>query len=332
MADLAAFFPIIVCDLIEPALRGRPAFKRVAGSVLFCDVAGFTALTEALSVLGREGAEELTRILNGYFARMIGIIEEEGGDVLRFGGDAMTVLFAADEGERAARAAQRMLEAMGEFVSLPTRAGTFGLTMKMGASRGTVLLGILGTDGTGRDFYAAGKPLDEAAEGEHRAEPGQTLLHPEFLKSLPRGLQIEPFSQGFALLVGAAKTRLRGLPVLPSPPRKAIQRLIPPYLKEFATRDVPGEHRGTATLFVAISGLDFEADPAVHDKLQVLYALLSTAANRYGGVLNKLDMGDKGTKALLFFGSPKALRSGRRWPCAVRWNSCTPQSGPRAFR
>ena len=307
MADLAAFFPRIVCDLIEPALEGQPAFKRVSGSVLFCDVAGFTALTEALSVLGREGAEELTRILNGYFSRMIGIIEEEGGDVLRFGGDAMTVFFTGDKGERAARAAHRMLEAMGEFVSLPTRAGTFGLTMKMGASLGTVLLGILGDHGTGRDFYAAGKPLDEAAEGEHRAEPGLTVLHPAFLKKPARGLQVRPLDQGYALLLKPQKTRLRGLPILPSPSREAVQRLIPPYLKEFAKRDVPGEHRGTAVLFVAISGLDFEADAAVHEKLQVLYALLSTAAARYGGVLNKLDMGDKGTKALLFFGSPKAL-------------------------
>jgi len=307
MADLAAFFPRIVCDLIEPALEGQPAFKRVAGTVLFCDVAGFTALTEALSVLGREGAEELTRILNGYFSRMIGIIEEEGGDVLRFGGDAMTVLFTGDKGERTARAAHRMLEAMDEFVSLPTRAGTFGLTMKMGASLGMVLLGILGDDATGRDFYAAGKPLDEAAEGEHRAEPGLTVLHPAFLKKPARGLQVRPLDQGYALLLEPPKTRLRGLPILPSPSREAVQRLVPTYLKEFATRNVPGEHRGTAVLFVAISGLDFEVAAAAHDKLKVLYALLSTAATRYGGILNKLDMGDKGTKALLFFGSPKAL-------------------------
>lgn len=78
MKDLSVFLPWSVYPLLEPALEGRTAFERKRGSVLFCDVAGFTPLTEALSAIGREGAEELTRLLNAYFTRMIGIVQEEG--------------------------------------------------------------------------------------------------------------------------------------------------------------------------------------------------------------------------------------------------------------
>ena len=79
MAGLSAFLPWNLYDLVGEALSGRPAWKRMEGTVLFCDVAGFTPLTEALSVLGKEGSEELTRLLNAYFACMIGITEEKGG-------------------------------------------------------------------------------------------------------------------------------------------------------------------------------------------------------------------------------------------------------------
>jgi len=86
---LAALLPRSVWPLVS----GRAEGLRAEGCVLFADLAGFTALTETLARIGKEGAEELTRILNGFFSAMIGVAHEGGGDVLRFGGDAITVFF-----------------------------------------------------------------------------------------------------------------------------------------------------------------------------------------------------------------------------------------------
>src|SRR5688572_30757007 len=61
--------------------------------VLFADVSGFTAISEALGKSGRSGTEELTNILNSYFGPMIDLIHAYGGIIGKFGGDAMTVLF-----------------------------------------------------------------------------------------------------------------------------------------------------------------------------------------------------------------------------------------------
>ena len=123
VTDFSAFLPKSCRPLVAGLAVPPPGFKTVQGSVLFCDVAGFTPLTEALMVMGREGSEELTRLLNDYFTCMVGIAEEEGGDILRFGGDAMTVLFPGRSRIGAARAASRMMAAMGRFAGMPTRAG-----------------------------------------------------------------------------------------------------------------------------------------------------------------------------------------------------------------
>ncbi len=97
-----SFVPASIIALLA---EGTRKYDVRNGSVLFADVAGFTPLTEALLVLGREGSEELTRILNRHFTSMIEITDRYGGDVLRFAGDAMTVFFPDDEGPSAVPAA-----------------------------------------------------------------------------------------------------------------------------------------------------------------------------------------------------------------------------------
>ncbi len=87
-----------------------PGMECVSGAVLFSDVSGFTALTERLARQGPAGAEELGNLLNAYFTRLINLISEHGGDVLKLAGDALVALWPAlspDQIDEAAlRAAQ----------------------------------------------------------------------------------------------------------------------------------------------------------------------------------------------------------------------------------
>lgn len=59
---------------------------------------GFTAWTEQLAEQGPEGAETLTAVLNDYFGRVIDSIEESGGDLVKFAGDALLALWPAQTG------------------------------------------------------------------------------------------------------------------------------------------------------------------------------------------------------------------------------------------
>jgi class 3 adenylate cyclase len=61
--------------------------------VLFADISGFTPLTESLNTLGAEGVERLTTHLNEYFSQMIKLITDHGGDIVKFAGDALMVVW-----------------------------------------------------------------------------------------------------------------------------------------------------------------------------------------------------------------------------------------------
>eukprot|EP00964_Phaeocystis_antarctica_P071636 scaffold43737_cov43-Phaeocystis_antarctica.AAC.2 len=83
-----------------------PKMVSLQGAVLFADVSGFTQLTAKLhecATTPARGAEELNAILSEYFDLLITCFHAHGGDVVSFSGDAMTVLFEADEGSAAER-------------------------------------------------------------------------------------------------------------------------------------------------------------------------------------------------------------------------------------
>src|SRR5215211_6551100 len=91
------------------AAEQGPTHRVVDGSLLFFDITGFTPLTERLARRGREGAEELSNLLDAVFSQLLMDAEDEGGDLLKWGGDALLLLFDdADHSRRAARAALRM--------------------------------------------------------------------------------------------------------------------------------------------------------------------------------------------------------------------------------
>ena len=78
-------------------MAGRPTAAVPTGSRV-AGVGGHLRFHRALGAArayGREGAEELTVLLNQCFGGMIEIIDDFGGDVLKFGGDALLVLSPA---------------------------------------------------------------------------------------------------------------------------------------------------------------------------------------------------------------------------------------------
>ena len=92
---VASFVPgLLVRRLQEqPDSAGTSRVDRVAGAVLLADVSGFTAITERLARRGPAGAEALGGLLNGTWGRLLTLIAEAGGDVLKFAGDALLACF-----------------------------------------------------------------------------------------------------------------------------------------------------------------------------------------------------------------------------------------------
>ena len=121
--------------------RGELAAQSAEATVLFCDLRGFTALTERL------GAQGVIELLNEYFTGMVQIIERHGGMVTQFQGDAVLAIFNVPtplpgHAKLAVQAACAMLEAV--------RGQTFcghAVGIRIGISTGSVVAGAVGAKG-----------------------------------------------------------------------------------------------------------------------------------------------------------------------------------------
>ena len=136
-------------------------------SVLFCDLVGFTPLSESRDP---EAAREL---LSRYFDRARTVIGRYGGVVEKFIGDAVMAVWGtpvASEGdaERAVRAGLDLVAAVAE---LGAEAGVPGLAARAGVVTGEVAV-TLGAAGEG---MVAGDAVNTAARVQAAAEPGQVL-------------------------------------------------------------------------------------------------------------------------------------------------------------
>ena len=117
--------------------------ERVA-SVLFSDIRNFTSISE------RVAPQELVRLLNTYLTRVSAIVEQHGGVVDKYIGDAVMAVFGAplahpDDASRAVRAALDMCAALGEINAELGLAGAGRLGIGVGVSTGVVVAGNMGS-------------------------------------------------------------------------------------------------------------------------------------------------------------------------------------------
>src|SRR5206468_9131477 len=103
-AELVSFVPRLTIDWLRD--RREQLWHEVDGTVAFVDISGFTAMSERLSGLGRAGAEEVTEVMNATFAALLSVAYAQGGGLLKFGGDALLLLYeGTDHDARDASAA-----------------------------------------------------------------------------------------------------------------------------------------------------------------------------------------------------------------------------------
>jgi class 3 adenylate cyclase/tetratricopeptide (TPR) repeat protein len=148
-------------------VRESAAERRVC-SVLFCDVVGFTPLSES------RDPEAVRELLSRYFEVARTVIGRYGGVVEKFIGDAVMAVWGtpvATEGdaERAVRAALDLVAAVAE---LGTESGLPGLAARAGVVTGEVAVN-LGAVGEG---MVAGDAVNTASRVQAAAEPGSVLV------------------------------------------------------------------------------------------------------------------------------------------------------------
>jgi len=148
-------------------VAGSPVAERRVCSVLFCDVVGFTPLSEA------RDPEAVRELLSQYFTVARTVIGRYGGVVEKFIGDAVmavwgTPVAAEGDAERAVRAALDLVTAV---AGLGAEVGVPGLAVRAGVVTGEVAV-TLGAVGEG---MVAGDAVNTASRVQAAAEPGTVL-------------------------------------------------------------------------------------------------------------------------------------------------------------
>ncbi len=347
LESVATYLPryLVQAELAAPETAAGGEFLR--GTLLFSDISGFTAMSERLSTLGKDGAEQIVALVNRYFSAMLRVLFTYGGDLFKFGGDALLAFFP-DSPEtpgsvNALRAAWAMQQAMAAFREVETSLGTFPLQMKIGMHAGPFFAARVGAPKK-REFVVTGPTVNATAMAESAAVAGQILASDAVYAQAQTqpGCTFTPGPPGYYLLDAFDIPPSISISISPSPSLSpslslpealrqtttALERLTPYLPPGLLARLLPmesgqdagdsnygdsGEHRLVAILFANFTGasdlverLGPGREAAIARALNDYFVMMDEIVERYGGVVNKIDLYDHGDKLMALFGAPVA--------------------------
>ncbi len=164
----------IPTGLTEKILSQRDKIEgeRKQVTVMFCDIEGFTGLSEKL------GPEESYTIMNQVYEILIHQVHDYEGTVNEMTGDGILALFGApialeDAPQRALRSALSIHREISKFND--QKKQKIPIKMRIGLHTGPVVVGTLGND-LRVDFKAVGDTVNLASRMESIAEPGTTYV------------------------------------------------------------------------------------------------------------------------------------------------------------
>jgi class 3 adenylate cyclase/tetratricopeptide (TPR) repeat protein len=291
-------------------LRETPALshREVEGSLAFVDISGFTRLTERLSRRGKVGAEEMSDTLDACFTALLDAAYEDGAGLVKWGGDAVLLLFdGPGHAARACRAAARMQKTMQTVGRLATSTGPVRLRMSVGIHSDAFHFFLVG--GSHRELVVAGPAATATVDAETIAEAGEVALSSSAAALLParhRGR-----AKGGAIL-------LRGVPAQPEQEHAGpapsvtgldLEACVPAGIREhLLAGGLDAEHRSVSAAFVELLGTDEllgRAGPAaLAEALDGCIRAAQDAAARSGATFFATDISRGGTKVILVAGAP----------------------------
>ena len=124
-----------------------------------------------------DAADQLTRILNTYLSKIVQVILEAGGDVLKFAGDALLAFWSCSRFAAPAMVEHVLdlcLDMQKEFDQFKTDDGKI-LRMKIGMSIGKVECHYIGNTSV-RLFDVAGEAILDANKAQQLCKSGRVVV------------------------------------------------------------------------------------------------------------------------------------------------------------
>ncbi len=273
---------------------------------MFLDLSGFSATTDALIQHGQQGAEVLAGLMHNVFDPVITSIFEHKGMVTGFAGDSIMALYPIEEDDAQTAAGYALATAWNIQKNLAanliqeTSYGTFSFSVKIGLTYGMVSWGILQSrDNKHAVYYFRGPAVDDSAEAEHHAGRGEIALTENLHQVLRGDVFVEPYDSYYRVI--GVRRQLPDIAAVDLPPVdvETVRFFVP---EDVVTQDLRGEFRQVVNLFMRFPELP-------DDKLRSFMHVILDLQEQYGGLLNRLNFGDKGCTVLMLWGVPVAYEN-----------------------
>ena len=181
-AFIRRMFGRYVSDHVADAVMSQAESLELGGekrqvTILLSDLRSFTRLSGSLE------PQQVVALLNNYLGAMTQVIQEHGGTIDEFIGDAILALFGAplageDDAARAVACALGMQRAMGQVNERNRARGLPEIEMGVAVATGEVVVGNIGSER--RTKYAAvGRAVNLAARIEAQTRGGEVLISDE---------------------------------------------------------------------------------------------------------------------------------------------------------
>ncbi|MEO0094461.1 MAG: AAA family ATPase [candidate division WOR-3 bacterium] len=312
---IASFLPkkLAVAKISDEQHKISEKFNSV---LLFADISGFTAMSEKLAHLGKEGSEEVNKIINRFFDPLIKIIYKWNGDIYRFGGDAFLAFFPEENigsaaSECAICAAQEILLFVKKHSQTETKVGKFRIKVHIGLAKGQVYFQDLENN-----FFLGGKVINNLMSMIDLAGPGEIVVSSKIKNELDNFV-FKP-KDGAWRFVKPKKKIIEPKYTSGKMEDKIKKRVaeIEGYLPEWLLKRIElkpsfdhkdGEHRKIAVVFLHFAGINYEKDSHRTEKIMArLYKIVSSIVERYDGWINAIDIYKDSERFLVVFGFPFA--------------------------
>jgi class 3 adenylate cyclase len=316
LEDLARYVPSLILRRLmgDAATTLSPSVEHFPAAILFADLSGFTALTERLTRHSPAGAEDLTRILDGYFGHLVGVVTSHGGDVVKFAGDGLLALWYGDEplAALAQRAVQCGLAVQMQMAPhgpapLDDAAAAPDLKVRVGVGAGEVTTMHIGGIFGRWELLVAGEAITRASVAEGEARPGEVVIAPEAWPLVASSCSAEMLPSGAARLTGLVDylpMRRLATPSLTPQMGDALRSYLP---KAIVARLDAGqtawlaEQRRVTVLFINLPAL--QATTPLRDA-QAMMRSLQRALYRFEGSITRLGTDAKGPTIVAALGLP----------------------------
>lgn len=315
-ASLAEEFSSFAPEFIKRRLAGDPKApqqsiaERWPGAALVADISGFTALTERLAELGSVGAERLTEILDKYFGHAVARIELHGGDVARFAGDGLLVVWPCNTENEVPAAVRCAAACAMDLITPPGEESVESespLTMKVAVGAGSLAALHVGGFLDRWEFLISGGAFQQAFAALRQTQAATCTASLQAWKHLQQDYRATTLAGG-VMLLEEGPSAPQGPPLVSTAARDEMTGALRSYIPAAVIDRLSaghgswmGELRVVTVLFVSLPELSYTTPL---DRAQTVMHYLQRELYRFEGAVNKLNVDEKGAALLAAFGLP----------------------------